>query len=130
MAKGYISAPGIPAELSERYQVITEVISGALSVSEGAKRLGLSRNRFQSLLHRALAGLMEGMAVQAAGRPAPPESQRQLQQEVDQLRKENRRLRERVETTDRILHLASGMLKGRLGRQGTSRERRGDTEDE
>jgi transposase-like protein len=129
MARGYISAPRIPAELSERYQVITEVISGALTVSEAARRLGLSRNRFQTLLHRALAGLMEGMAAHPAGRSAPPETERRLQQELDALRKENRRLRERVETTDRVLGVASGMLKGRLGRQRTSRDR-GDTEDE
>ena len=130
MAKGYISAPAIPPELGQRYQVITEVMAGALSVSEGARRLGLSRNRFQSLLHRALAGLMEGMSVQAAGRPAPPSSERHLQQEIDQLRKENRRLRQRVETTDRILHLASGMLKGRLGPRKASRDGGGDAEDE
>jgi hypothetical protein len=70
------------------------------------------------------------MAVQAAGRPAPPSSERRLQQELDQLRKENRRLRERVETTDRILHLASGMLKGRLGPRKASRNGGGDAEDE
>ena len=130
MARGYIAAPRVPAELSERYRVITEVVAGALTVSEGARRLGLSRNRFQSLLHRALAGLVEGMGVQAAGRPSPPPSERQLRQQVEALQKENKRLQERVQTADRILHLASGMLKGRMAHGRKSRDRARQTEDE
>jgi hypothetical protein len=41
--------------LAARYEVMVAVMSGAVMVSEGAKRLGLSRNRFQSLLHRGEA---------------------------------------------------------------------------
>ena len=130
MAKSYIAAPKLPRELSERYQIITEVMAGTLSVSEAARRLGLSRNRFQSLLHRGLAGLVEGIAVQAAGRPAMPESERQLRDQVERLERDKQQLQQRLETAERILGLASGMLKGRIGRGRRSRDQRSDSEEE
>ena len=130
MAKGYTAAPKIPRELLARYQTITEVLAGALTVSAGAKRLGISRNRFQTLLHRALAGLIDGMSVKAAGRPAQAPSERELREQVERLEKDNQRLSKRAETADRILGLASGMLKGRMGRAPRSRDKGHPSEDE
>ena len=43
------------------------VISGELTVSEGARRLGLSRNHFQTLLHRGLGALIDGDFSQDRG---------------------------------------------------------------
>jgi transposase-like protein len=130
MAKGYTAAPRIPRELAPRYRAITEVLAGELTVSEAARRLGISRNRFQSVLHRALAALIEGMAVKPAGRPREPSSQRTLSQQVAKLQRDNERLSKRAQTADRILGLASGMLKGRLGRRARSREKGGTAEEE
>jgi hypothetical protein len=56
MAKSYTPAPRVPSELLPRYKVMLEVLSGELTVSEGARRLGLSRNHFQTLMHRGLGG--------------------------------------------------------------------------
>ena len=98
------------------------VMSGALTVSEGARRLGLSRNHFQSLLHRALGSLIEELAPKAGGRPPMPERERQLEEETGRLRLENERLKRRVETAERILGVASGLLRGRMDR-GARRER-------
>jgi transposase-like protein len=128
MAKGYTPMPQVPVPLKDRYQVITEVLSGAISVSEGARRLGLSRNRFQSVMHRGLKALIHGMQGEP-GRPAVPESERQLRQEVLRLQRENERLRKRAETIERVLGLARGLLRGRMDRKARSPKRRSAAED-
>jgi hypothetical protein len=130
--KTYTALPAVPPELAARYEVMVAVMSGAVTVSEGARRLGLSRNHFQSLLHRALGSLIEELEPKAGGRPPMPERERQLEEETGRLRLENERLQRRVETAERILGVASGLLRGRMER-GKGRERGGRkpaTEDE
>lgn len=116
----YTPAPRVPREQMERLAVILEVLAGKRSVSEGARTLGLSRNHFQTLLHRGLEGLVEGIAAKRGGRPAKPARQAAMETELLRLRRENAHLQERVGTTDRLLKAASGLLHGRLrptGRQ-------------
>ena len=126
MAKSYKRLPEIPAEMQERYRVMVEVLSGKLTVREGASLLSLSRNQFQSLLHRGLEGLLDGISTHGSGRPAVPETQRRLEQQREELEKENERLRRQAETTQRLLGLASGLLRGRT----EVRARKTKTEDE
>jgi transposase InsO family protein len=71
----YTPLPEVPEEIRERYQVLLEVLAGKETVSGGARRLRLSRNHFQSLLHRGLEGLLEGLSPQPPGRPAKPKRQ-------------------------------------------------------
>jgi hypothetical protein len=120
--KTYTALPVIPRALAARYEVMVAVMSGALTVSEGARRLGLSRNHFQSLLHRALGSLIEELEPKTGGRPPMPARERELEEQTGQLRLENERLRRRVETAERILGVASGLLQGRMDR-GMRRER-------
>ena len=129
--KSYTALPQVPLEIAQRYETLVAVLSGELSVSEGARRLDLSRNHFQSLMHRMQAGMIESLRPNAGGRPAMPEREKQLQRDMDKLQAENVRLRRRVETTDRILGVASGLLRGRIGRESHSeRGRKGPAEDE
>jgi transposase len=100
---------------------VLEVLSGAVSVSEGARRLGLSRNHFQTLMHRGLAGMVDALQAKPSGRPAIPEKQKELAEEAERLRRENKRLQERVDTTDRLLEVASGFLQGRIKPAGRAR---------
>jgi transposase-like protein len=125
--KSYTAMPSVPAEIATRYQTVMAVLSGELSVSEGARRLGVSRNHFQSLMHRAQGSLIETLSPKVGGRPATPERERALQRDMDKLQAENARLRRRVETTDRILGVASGLLRGRIGRESRGE---GGAEDE
>ena len=120
--KTYTALPEVPPELAPRYEVMVAVMSGSVTVSEGARRLGLSRNHFQSLLHRALGSLIAELGPKPGGRPKMPVRERQLEEETGRLRVENERLNRRVETAERILGLASGMLRGRMDR-GAGRER-------
>lgn len=129
--KTYTALPVVPPELAARYETVMAVMAGSLTVSEGARRLGLSRNHFQSLLHRALGSVIEELGPKAPGRPSTPPRERQLEVETGKLRLENERLQRRVETAERILGLASGMLRGRMDR-GARREqgsRKPTTED-
>jgi Helix-turn-helix domain len=130
--KTYTALPVVPPELTARYETVMAVMSGTLTVSEGARRLGLSRNHFQSLLHRALGSMIEELGPKPGGRPPMPPRERELELETGKLRLENERLQRRVETAERILGVASGLLQGRMDR-GARREhhqKKPATEDE
>ena len=128
--KSYTAMPAVPPEVVMRYETVMAVLSGELSVSEGARRLRLSRNHFQTLMHRTQALVIESLVPKAGGRPATPEREKQLQRDMEKLQAENARLRRRVETTDRILGVASGLLRGRIGRESRSEGAKGPAEDE
>ena len=56
-SKSYTPMPEVPQELLPRFQLVMQAISGGLTVSEGARQLGVSRNHFQSIMHKALEGM-------------------------------------------------------------------------
>jgi transposase InsO family protein len=112
-SKNYVPAPEIPSELQERYTTILEVLTGLTTVSEASRRLDLSRNYFQTMLHKAQAALIESLALKSAGRPAKSQEQKSIEEENKRLKKENHHLRDRVETIDRLLGVAGDLLKGR-----------------
>src|SRR5687767_8669779 len=110
----YVPEPEVPEEIRARYATILEVISGAITVAEGARRLGLSRNRFQTLLHRAQAGMIGELAPKPSGRPKEKSNdERAMLDENERLRKENERLQGRIETFERLLGVAGDLLRGR-----------------
>lgn len=114
MNKSYTPAPKVAPQLEERLDVILEVLAGKTTVSEAARRLGLSRNHLQTLLHRGLTGLAQGVSPKPGGRPAKPKALMELEAQLERLRRENAQLKERVGTTDRLLEAASGLLHGRI----------------
>ncbi len=114
----YTPMPPVPEALRGRYEAVVGVLSGATTVSEAARRLDLSRNHFQTLMHRSLAAMIEALAPKPAGRPPLPEREQELLKENERLRRENARLSERTETTDRLLEVASGLLRGRVQASG------------
>jgi uncharacterized coiled-coil DUF342 family protein len=130
MSKTYQKAPRVSPEVLPRYKAVSEVLAGVLTVSEAARRLKLSRNRFQSLLHRALEGLVEGLRVKQPGRPVRPEWEKALREETERLRRENERLTKQAESTDRLLSLARGVLTTRSGPRQNRGVKRAKTEGE
>ncbi len=130
MAKSYTSMPTVPPAMVERYRIVMEVLSGAISVSEGARKAGLSRNHFQTLLHRASAGLIQGLSPKEAGRPTMPKEERRLQLETLRLKKENQRLLERAHVSDRLLGVATSLLHKEGKRKRKTPEPEGSTEGE
>jgi hypothetical protein len=112
--QNYEPAPEVPQRLKLRYETMLRVLSGALTVTEGARQLYMSRNHFQTLLHRGLKGMLAGVTPKEAGRPGKAPAQAALEREVQKLRQENERLRERTELLDRLIGVASGVIQGRV----------------
>ncbi len=128
----YTPMPAVPPELMPRLAAVLEVMAGVKTVSAAARSLGLSRNHFQSLLHRGIAALVEAIAAQPGGRPATPPAIASLQAQLKQLQRENARLQNQVRSTERLLEVASGLLLGRIrpsGRQARVRKTAGSSAD-
>src|SRR5450432_2418039 len=107
----YTPAPAIAPEVAPRVQAVLKVVSGQWTVTEAAAEIGMSRFRFQILIHRSLEAMVSELAQKAPGRPAVPTRQRELESENARLRRENEKLQGRVGTIDRLLGVASDMLK-------------------
>lgn len=116
----YTPVPSVPQELLPRLAVIVEALAGLKSVSEAARSLGLSRNHFQTILHRAVLALAESITRKKSGRPARGSTALEVQ--LKKLQRENARLHRRVDATERLLEVAGGLLRGRI--HPTRRQRR------
>ena len=114
--KTYTPAPEVPTELQTRYRAVLEVLSGSTSVAEAARQLGMSRNHFQTLMHRGLEGMIQGLSPGKAGRPAKPQREVELEAERDMLQRKNQQLEERLDMTTRLMGLASELIKGSTAR--------------
>ncbi len=78
----------------ERASIILQVRSGALTATEGAERLGVSRKTYYEWEERALGAMAWALENRPAGRPPAP---------VDEEKEE---LRRRIEELERKLFLA------------------------
>src|SRR5215813_3608857 len=123
----YVRAPKVPGNLQPRFQVMMQVINGQITVTEGAKLLGMSRNHFQMLMHRGLQGLLEGLTPGDPGRPAKPEHEAALEKENERLTRRNEQLTKRVDSMDRLLGVAGELLRERSGRKTT---KKGESDDD
>ena len=122
----YVPAPTVEDEMERRYLAVLKVLSGATTVTDAAKQLGLSRNRFQTLMHRGLTALVNELVPKPPGPTPASETERALREENERLLRQVQRLEARVETVDRMLGIASEMVRGRvkLTGRGPSREPR------
>lgn len=120
----YTQLPAVPPEIVPRLTAVLAVLGGIKTVSRAAADLGLSRNRFQSLMHRSIEALVTALAVQPAGRPAKPARERALQAEVARLTRENTTLRQRLDLNARLMEVMGGVLQGRIRASGRQRRRR------
>jgi transposase len=110
----YTTRPKLPADIAALYETILEALHGNLTPTEAAQKLGMSTVQVHNLLNRAAAGVLEALAGKKPGRQARPEKERKLLEEKERLEKENRRLQERVETIDRLMTVAGGILRGQV----------------
>ncbi len=108
----YKPAPTVPAELADRYQVVALVIAEQLSVSEGARRLGMARANFQTLVNRTKESMVTTLMPRPAGPTPRPAEEVALSHEVETLRKDNERLTQQLETMDRLLGAAGDVIRG------------------
>src|SRR5688500_389586 len=106
----YRTAPKVPTELSERYQVVSQVIAGQLSMSEGARQLGMARPNFQTLVNRVKASMLETLSPRPSGPLPTPNEEVALAKEVEALRRDNERLTSQLHTMDRLLGAAGEVI--------------------
>ena len=111
VSRSYTPLPRMKGTALLRFRAVVEVLSGQLTVSAGARKLGLSRNQFQSLMHLGLRALGASLAPQPAGRPPVPSRERQLLEENRHLRRESERLKKRMQTASRVSGLLTGFLR-------------------
>jgi hypothetical protein len=111
----YTAAPEPPTDpdLRKRYDQIMSVIAGTQTVAGAARELGMSRNHFQTLLHRGVAALMEAITPKPAGRPAKPEHEAALEEENEDLKAELQALKARAAMMDRLMTVVSDINSGR-----------------
>lgn len=129
----YTPSPEVPPELSARLAVILQVLSGEKSVSEAARELSLSRNHFQSILHRSLAAMIAELAPKEPGRKPKPEMLSELQQRMKKVERENSRLKSQVEATHELITVAGELLHGQRSpgqRRTHKNEADGDSDEE
>jgi transposase len=120
----YTPAPAVPPQSSQRLEVIAEVIAGRCTVAQAARTLGMSRNHFQTILHRGVAAMLESITPKEPGRPAKPREVMTLEEENERLKRENEKLQEQVRMTERFLEAASGLLHGRARTARQARTRK------
>ena len=111
-----------PLKSNDRTLLLLAAATQSIGMAEAARLLGMSRKQCHLLANRGLVAFIEATDPKPAGRPAKPESVRKLEQEVEQLRRDNQRLQEQAQTAERVLEAAAGMLKTRAaGRQGAKK---------
>ena len=121
----YTAAPTVPAELQKRYQLVMAVLSGELTVSEAARRMGVARNHFQTLMHRAVGGLIEGLSPRPTGRPPKPAREAELEEQLERERRETEALRFEVQTAERLMGAVGDLLRKQRLKATASTSRQG-----
>jgi hypothetical protein len=111
----YTPAPEPPTDpdLRRRYEAIMGVLAQRLEVTTAAQSIGMSRNHFQTILHRAITAIIEAITPKPAGRPAKPAREAQLEAENAELRAELESMRNRSTMIDRLMGVVGGIASGR-----------------
>ena len=114
----YKPAPEPPTDptLRRRYDVIMSVLAQTQTVTAAAESLNMSRNHFQTILHRVLEAIIEAMTPKPAGRPAKPEREAALEAELAKTKADLTALQTHTATMQRMMgaldfdHFWSGAL--------------------
>jgi transposase-like protein len=120
--KTYTPVPEVPEAIREKFLTVMAVQSGAMTVTDGAAKLGMSRNQFQTMMHKAMAGMIEAMTPKPPGRKPVPEEQAKLRAESEKLKRENDKLKTQVGSTHQMLELVAGIFNRRIDRAMSARE--------
>ena len=88
----------------ERASIILQVRSGAITVTEGAERLGISRKTYYEWEDRALQAMALALENHSPGRPAVP-----LDAEKEELRREVQDLKKKLYLTEKTVEV-KGLL--------------------
>src|SRR5574337_927404 len=111
----YTPAPDLPddPELRRRFTEIVAVLAQTQTMSGAARSLDLSRNHFQTIVHRVLVAMIDAMTPRPAGRPAKPAREAELEAENTKLREELEALTIRTVAIERMLKVVGGFASGK-----------------
>lgn len=112
----YTPAPEPPRDpaLRRRYEEVLAVIAETQTVSAAARNLGMSRNHFQTILHRAVQSVIDSITPKPAGRPAKPEREQELEAEIHRLQAELAAMTERSAMMDRLMTVLTSINSGKM----------------
>src|SRR5205085_7358055 len=110
-APTYTPAPELPTDptLRRRFEVVMAALTQQTTVTAAAASLAMSRNHFQTILHRVLHAIIEEITPKPAGRPAKPAREAELEAENARLRAELASINERSAMIDRLMGVVGGI---------------------
>jgi transposase-like protein len=84
-----------------------KVRCGLMTASQAAAELGVSRKTYYKWEQRGLAGLLDGVADQAPGRPENPDTttEQNLKKQLAELKNENQLLEQKMALKDLAIEL-------------------------
>lgn len=107
----YRTAPQVPSDLAERYRIVALVVAEQMTVSDGARQLGIARANFQSLVNKTKAAMVESLTPRPGGPTPKPTEQVAMAREVENLRRDNERLNHQLHTMDKLLGTAGEVIR-------------------
>src|SRR5688500_6287082 len=107
----YVKKPTTTPAGRRRYEIVRQVLSGQMTVTDAATTLGISRVRMQTIVHRAEQALLEASQPGQPGRPPAPPSSRKNEARLE---RENQKLREDMARMQQALTMAADLLKDRI----------------
>ncbi len=110
----------------ERASIILQVRSGALTATEGAERMGVSRKTYYEWEDRALAAMAEALENHPSGRPPSPldVEKEELQTKVRDLEKKLYLAEKTIEVKD-MLSAYEAFRAGGLKKNQAKKQKRG-----
>jgi transposase len=108
----------------ERAFIILQVRSGALTVTEGAERLGVSRKTYYEWEDRALEAMALALENHPAGRPpVPPDAEKEeLQRKVRDLEKKLYLAKRTIEVKDLLSAYKTFLVGGSKKNEGKKKK--------
>lgn len=91
------------------------MIGQQTTVSEAARTLGIARVNMQSLVHRAEAAMLGSMAPRPTGPKPKSDEEKQLEARIQQLERENARLKTQLQAADDMMGAAGEIIRSLRG---------------
>ncbi len=111
----YKPAPEPPTDpaMRRRYDAIMSVLAQTQTVTAAAASLDMSRNHFQTILHRVIEAIIEAMTPKPARRPAKPAREAELEAELARVKAELTALKTHSEMINRMMGALTSIASGR-----------------
>lgn len=105
----------------ERASIILQVCSGALTATEGAERLGISRKTYYEWEDRALAAMAEALENHRPGKPPIP-----LDAEKEELQRKVRDLEKKLDLAEKTIEVKDLLSAYEAFQAGGSKKNQGE----